>query len=158
MALRRVPGWIHPQAARGPGAWRPGTAAPRPRVVPQQAFTRQLAAVPLYGGTAVSAISSGGSGTVQVGPQGTGTVWYPQMAAISTSVGANDGATCAVYLGAQGIATLLQGQSYAGGGDTISLPVSVMRPGELLIAVWTGSTPGASCTLSIVGTMDALAW
>jgi len=127
-------------------------------VIGQQLWQYRLTGIELTGGQAPGVIGAGGGATVSIGPAGLGTVWYPQVANISTSVGANDGATCTIYLGAQGVPNLFQGQSYAGGGDSLGLPVSMMRPGQLLIAVWSGSIPGATCAINIVGTMDVLQW
>jgi hypothetical protein len=102
--------------------------------------------------------ASQGIGTVTVTPQGLGTVWYPAQATISTSVGAADTSTCSVFLGALGLNNLLVGQSYAGGGDTVALSVPPLTPGALLIAQWSGGTPGSICSMNVLGTMDCLAY
>jgi hypothetical protein len=126
--------------------------------VPQERFVRQLQGIPLTGGQAVTTVSAGGTATVKIGPAGLGVVWYPNSANISTSTGAADNSTCSVYLGAIAAQNLQGGQSYAGGGDTVALSVPAMSPGQLLIAVWTGATPGAIAALNIIGTMDCLAY
>jgi hypothetical protein len=94
--------------------------------------------------------------TLTVGPQGLGNVWYPVQCTISSSVGAADNSTVAVYLGSQAQQNLQGGQSYAGGGDVVALSVAAMTPGDLLIAVWSNPTPGSTIAFNILGTMDAL--
>jgi hypothetical protein len=106
----------------------------------------------IYGGT----VTVPGTVTLSVGPQGLGNIWYPVQCVVSTSTGATDTSTCAVYLGSQAQQNLQGGQSYAGGGDTVSLSVQSMSPGDLLIAVWTGAVPGAIAAINVTGTMDAL--
>jgi hypothetical protein len=56
------------------------------------------------------------------------------------------------------LANLQGGQSYAGGGDVISLTVPGMTPGDLLIIVWAGATVGSVVTVNVQGTQDALAY
>jgi hypothetical protein len=126
--------------------------------VPPELFRVPVRGVPLTGGQVQGVIGSGGAATISVGPQGLGTIWYPQQATISTTTGAADASTCQIFLGALGVLTLLAGQSYAGGGDTIALAVPALTPGQLLIAVWAGGHHGDKCTVNIIGTMDALAY
>lgn len=154
-------------SARWPAGWRPGllAGARRPRglaarrIVPVRVehYTRRVTGVPLTGGNAQAVVAANGTATVQVGPSGWGVVWYPTQANISTSTGALDNSTAAAYVGAQAQQNLLGGQSYAGGGDTISM-VQSMTPGDLLIVVWSGAVPGAVAAVNIMGTMDALAF
>jgi len=120
-------------------------------------FTRQLQSVPLTGGQVTGLVPGSGTVTLKVGPQGLGVVWYPVQCTISTSTGAADVSTCAVYIGAQAQQNLQGGQSYNGGGDVVALSVQSMTPGDLLIAVWSGAVPGATAAINITGTMDALA-
>jgi hypothetical protein len=96
--------------------------------------------------------------TISVGPHGLGTTWYPVQCTISSSVGAADTSTCAVYLGSQVQQNLQGGQSYAGGGDVVALSVVSMTPGDLLIAVWTGGTPGSQVAVNVQGTQNVLAY
>lgn len=132
--------------------------AHRIKVPPMPVYQRQVSGVPLTGGQVQGTISAQGTATLSVGPQGLGNVWYPAQAVISTSAGASDGSTCALYLGAISNATLLGGQSYAGGGDSLGLAVPPLTPGQLIIAVWSGGTHNDTCTLNVIGTMDALTW
>jgi hypothetical protein len=156
----------HAVGGRGPGvsklsSWRIGVAGTGQRritAVPMQHFTKPIQGVPLTGGQVTGVIPAGGSITLQVGPAGVGTVWYPSSVNISTSLGAADNATCAVYLGFVALQNLQGGQSYAGGGDTVSLAVPNLSAGQLIIAVWTGGTPGSQAAVNVLGTMDALAY
>ena len=126
---------------------RPGTIGMENYVTPRR--------TPIAGGYG-SAIVAAGTATVKVGPMGVGTVWYPQAAAIATTTGANDTSTCALYLGPLGLQTLIGGQSYAGGGDSIGLAVPPLWNGYFIWAVWTGATNGDLATLTIYGEQDSL--
>lgn len=109
-----------------------------------------------------SAIVASGAATVQVGPMGVGTVWYPTMAVIATTSGANDGSTCALYLSplvngtSLAVQSMIGGQSYNGGGDTIGLTLPPVHPGTYLIAVWATAKNGDLATLTVYGTQTAL--
>lgn len=156
----------HAVGGRGPGidkrvGWRigvGGTGQQRIRVVSMQQFTKPIQGVPLTNGQATGTIPAGGSVTLQIGPAGVGTVWYPSSVNISTSLGAADNSTCAVYIGFIAAQNLQGGQSYAGGGDTVSLSVPDLSAGQLIIAVWSGGTPGSIAAINVLGTMDALAY
>ena len=151
----RRPAWIHPLAATGRQR---GLVAFPARRVPIEHFVRQISGVPLTGGQAQTVVNGAGVATCRVGPQGLGTVWYPSQCTVSTSTGAADASTVAVYLGSQAQQNLQGGQSYAGGGDTIGLSVVSMTPGDLLIAVWSGAVSGATAVINVLGTMDAIAY
>jgi hypothetical protein len=135
-----------------------GTGQRRINAVPMQSFTRQVQGVPLTGGQVTGAVPAGGVVTLQVGPAGVGTVWYPTSVNISTSLGAADNSTCAVYIGFVAAQNLQGGQSYAGGGDTVSLSTPDLSAGQLIIAVWTGARVGSIAAVNVLGTMDALAY
>ena len=133
----------------------------QPHTIPQGAYTGTQQTV-ITGGYAAKVVPASGTVTIYVGPMGVGTVWYPQAAAISTTTGANDASTCALYLSpltdanALVPSTQIGGQSYAGGGDTIGLAVPPMWPGYFIIAVWTGATQGALAALAVYGTQRVL--
>jgi hypothetical protein len=156
----------HAVAGRGPlvdkrAAWRIGTRGTGQQwivAVPVQAFTRQVQGVPLQGGQVTGKVPASGIISLSVTPQGLGTVWYPSSVNISTSLGAADNSTCAVYLGSIAEQNLQGGQSYAGGGDTVSLAVPSITAGQLVIAVWTGAAAGSLAAMNVLGTMDALAY
>ena len=118
--------------------------------------------LPITGGYAAKVVPASGTVTIYAGPQGLGTVWYPQAAAISTTTGANDVSTCALYLSPLENGTVLApstqigGQSYAGGGDTIGLAVPPLWPGLFIVAQWTGATVGDLAALQIYGQQRAL--
>jgi hypothetical protein len=142
------------------GTWR---AAPgglvkqtRPGVIPVEAFQRQIQVPIVTDGQVWGVIPAGGSVTLQAGPQGVGASWALDQAGISTSVGAADSSTCAVYAGPQATAPYLVAQSYAGGGDAIGLAGYTLVPGEFVWAVWSGGTPGSTAALKVAGTKTAL--
>jgi hypothetical protein len=149
-------GWASSWLNWGPGyrgsGMRPGVQ------VPVSAYQARLTGLPLTGGQAQGIISAQGAATLRAGPQGLGNVWYPAQATISTTTGAADTSTCAIFLGSIGLATNLVGQSYAGGGDTVALAVPPLVPGYFLIAVWSGGHSGDQCAFNLIGTMDALKW
>jgi hypothetical protein len=99
---------------------------------------------------------SGGTATIQLGPQGNGTRWYLTQANVKTTTGTLDTSTVALYLGAQSQSNLLGGGSYAGGQDTIGLNVRPLTPGDLIIAVWSGANNGDIATLTLYGEQDVL--
>ena len=156
----------HAVGGRGPAVnkitgWRigtRGTGQQRIQVVPMQQFTRPIQGVPLTNGQVTGIIGAAGTVTLQIGPAGVGTVWYPSSVNISTSLGAADNSTCSVYIGFIAAQNLQGGQSYAGGGDTVSLSVPDLSAGQLIIAVWSGGTPGSIAAVNVLGTMDALAY
>jgi len=128
---------------------------------PQQAYTGHQTTL-LIGGYAAKVVPIGGSVTVMVGPQGVGTVWYPQAIAVSTTTGAADNSTCAAYLSplqnGSVLAPITQivGQSYAAGGDTIGIAVPPLWPGYFLIVVWTGAHVGDLAAMTVYGSQSAL--
>ena len=105
---------------------------------------------------AQAVVGAGGTASCQVGPAGVGTVWYPVSAAIATTSGAADGSTCTLYFGPLGLLSLVIGQSYAGGGDSLGLGVPAMSPGYFIVAIWTGAKAGDVATLNVIGTQDVL--
>jgi hypothetical protein len=163
---RRIPAWIHPQAAGRtlnaltlrPGS-PAGTGMRRITSVPVSRFTTPVQGVTLTGGQAQGTVPASGAITLSVGPQGLGVTWYPSSVIISLSPnGAASSATAACYIGLIATQTQQGGQSYAGGGDTFGLSVTSMTPGQLLYVVWAGATPGQVAAMNVVGSMDALAY
>jgi hypothetical protein len=149
----------HKQAAgRGTPTqlWRPGLGGSGMalRARPPVTAYRGRARTPITGGTGQAKITAK-TATIRLGPQGLGTVWYPQSAALGTDQGAADFSTCTIYLGAQAILSLIVGQSYAGGGDAIGLSAPPLTPGQFLTAVWVSST-GTIANLVIYGDQDVL--
>jgi hypothetical protein len=138
--------------------WRPGLAGSgmplRPR--PPVALYRRRVRTTLTNGTGQATVT-GGTATVRLGPQGLGTVWYPQAATIATTSGAADASTCTIYLGAQAVLPQIVGQSYAGGGDSVGLSSPPLTPGLFLIAVWVSAHSGDQATLVIYGDQEVLA-
>lgn len=147
-----------PVPAIAAGSWRAAgdvfTKLRRPPVTPLAEFN-QIVRVAIAGdGVAQTIVAASGVATLPIGPQGLGTRWYPQQVTIATQSGANDPSTCALYLNSTAFPPI--GQSYAGGGDSIGLAVPPMEPGDLLIAVWTGATPGNWASITVIGSKDAL--
>jgi hypothetical protein len=112
--------------------------------------------VPIPNGVGQAAVPASGIVSIQVGPQGVGTVWYPQSAAIATTTGAADTSTCTLYVGPLALLTQVGSQSYAGGGDNIGLAVPALVPGYFIVAKWAGATPGDLATLTVYGQADVL--
>lgn len=137
-------------------ALKPVRPVRRPHSTPIQDYTgRTRTPIPNGYGTAI--ISASGTATVTVGPQGLGTVWYPQNAAIMTTTGANDASTCQLYIGPLSALQLINGTSYAGGGDSVGLGVlAPVTPGYFIVAVWSGGHTGDTASLAVYGAQDAL--
>jgi hypothetical protein len=153
--MPRVPWGMHPYAASGPG--RRGFSVYRIRV-PSVVQFRPLHRAPIRvsEGTGQATVLAGGGATVQLGPAGVGTVWYPQKVDITTTSGAADTSTCQLFKGAVSLATQIGGTSYAGGGDTFGLSGEELTPGDLLIAVWAGAKPGDTATMRVTGFQVAM--
>jgi hypothetical protein len=156
----RLPRGWHPQAVRNGNSLvnRPGYrgSGMQPMVpVPVTRYTKTIQSVPLTGGQVQGTIPAGGALTVSVGPQGLGTVWYPAQVTLSTTTGVLDTSTALVYLGAQGVPSLLVGTVFSGNG-TVALAIPSMTPGQVLIVSWTGAHPGDQAAANMIGTMDAL--
>lgn len=126
---------------------------------PQYAYTGRQR-IPLQ--QSLSAVVASGAATVKLGPMGVGTIWYPRAAIISTTTGATDASTCAVYLSPlQNGATLvptsqLLAQSYAGGGDVLGISTPPMWPGYFIVAIWAGAVNGDQASLILQGEQDVL--
>jgi hypothetical protein len=156
----RLPRGWHPQAVRNGNslASRPGYrgSGMQPITpVPVTRYTSTIQSVPLTGGQVQGTIPAGGALTVSVGPQGLGTVWYPAQVTLSTTTGVLDTSTALVYLGAQGVPSLLVGTVFSGNG-TVALAIPSMTPGQVLIVSWTGANQGDQAAANMIGTMDAL--
>ena len=158
MASRATPPKLAPNIAGKPT----GFTNMRPASAPVGAFDSQAIVEVIPGGYAAGTVAASGSVTLTCGPMGLGTVWYPSMAAISTTTGALDTSTCALYLSpltdgnAQVPTTQIGGQSFAGGGSSIGLAGTPMYPGYYVVAVWTGATAGDQATLTVYGQTKVL--
>ena len=123
-------------------------------VHPQHHYT-QLITVPLTR-TGQALVAADGTATVSMGPSGVGGKWYPSVATFSTSTGPTDSSKAVLHLGYVSQATLVDGNVYSGGGSSAGLAIPEMTPGDLIIAVWAGATPGDTAQLTVSGTQDAL--
>lgn len=164
VVVRFPRGWgqaFHPQAAgRGGNAlrWMPGYrgSGMQPMVpVPIGRYTGRLTGVPLTGGQAQGLVPGSGILTLQVAPQGLGTVWYPVQVTLSTTTGPLDTSTALVYLGPLVTPATLVSTVYSGNG-TAALAIPSMSPGQTLIVAWTGAKSGDTAAFNVIGTMDAL--
>lgn len=126
-----------------------------PRSVPVGHFS-ELQRRPITDGTAQATINAQGNATARVGPLHWGSVWYPVSADIATTTGALDTSTVQFFLGVISTATQIGGQSYNGGGDTMSWSSRPVQLGEQIFAVWSGGTPGDIATLRVTGDEDVL--
>jgi hypothetical protein len=163
--MPRLPrGWaqyFHFQSPRGGSnqlAWRPGwrqTGMQPIRAIPVTRYKGRATGIPLTGGQAQGAVPGSGNLTLQVGPQGLGTIWYPVQVTLSTTTGALDTSTALVYLGPLTEPTTLVGTVYSGNG-TVALAIPDMTPGQTIIVKWSGAKSGDTAAANIIGTMDAL--
>jgi hypothetical protein len=157
MPRRRVSARVVP--AIPAGSWQAARTGLRklrvPPPVPIGAYTRKVAVQIGNNGIAQGVIAAGGAATVSAGPSGIGTRWYPQQVTLATKTGPNDTATATIYLGAVAPSNIVA-QSYSAGGDVIGLAVPEMQPGDLLIAVWSGGTPGDWAQLAVIGQQEIL--
>lgn len=147
-----------PLTSRRAGGWgEPPAGIRRPSSAPLEAFTGRLTQQIRPGeGTISRLVPASGTLTLLLGPDGLGT-WYVSYCAISTTSGALDTSTAAVTTGpavAQGIVPA--GQSYAGGGDTVSLGGAVLACGEYVIVTWSGAKTGDLATLRVYGNQQVL--
>ncbi len=94
--------------------------------------------------------------TLQVGPQGMGTTWYPIQVSTTTSTGALDTSTAYVYLGPV-VAPITQVGIIGTGNGTAALAIPQMAPGQTLIVQWVGGHPGDQASMNVIGNMTALA-
>jgi len=137
-------------------ALKPVTPRLRPATVPIEDYVDPVRG-PLQGGYGAATVAADGTAKITLGPQGAGTVWYPQSAAIATTTGANDASTCTFFVGPLALLTYTGSQSYAGGGDNVGLAVPALFPGTFLVAQWSGAKTGDLATLTLYGQQDVLA-
>jgi hypothetical protein len=128
----------------------------RPPSAPLHLFTgiRRLAIRPGEG-TRTAIMSAGGTATITVGPDALIT-WYVSYVSLETSTGAADASTCQVQVGPAGQGINPSGQSYAGGGDIVSLGGRALKPGEYITLTWSGGHPGDQAIATVYGDQDIL--
>ncbi len=152
--MPRWPIGLHRQTGTQP--WR-GRAAGRVPVAPIELYTGVTTSVPLNDGQGQTTVNANGNATVQVGPQGLGTVWYPASVTISTTSGVNDPSVCNIYAGPAGILTPTQllGTIPTGGAGVLAAAVPPLAVGWYLTAVWTGGKSGDIAAINVIGSKDA---
>lgn len=149
------------------GGWPAGSVVPAGshvdrRVLPASVAPHHYATpvrVPIgpYG-FAQGIVGAGGSVTLHVGPAGFHTAWELGQASIGTTTGANDTSTAEFFAQPYGSPSPAWqvGQSYAAGGDQVSLAGIKMVTGEFLFVVWSGAKPGDTATLILSGVQTVL--
>lgn len=110
---------------------------------------------PTAGAVYSAFISVGSPLTLQVGPQGLATTWYPAQVTLSTSTGALDTSTANIYLGPAITPATQVGQVFTGNG-TAALAIPAMQPGQTIIVQWLNGHLGDTAAMNVIGTMDAL--
>ena len=128
----------------------------RPATVPVEAYTVRQTGVPLTGGQALGPVPASGAITLQIGPEGLGTVWYPAQVTTSTTSGVNDTSTCLVYMGAAGTPTTLMGTLYPGGAGVLAVAFPPLTVGLFIIAIFSGAKQGDIAAVNVTGSMDYL--
>lgn len=152
--MPRWPAGLHPQAGSGTPT---GFTFTRRRVVPIGQFTGRLAGIPINDGQGQATVSAAGAATIQIGPQGIGTVWYPAAVTVSTTSGVNDTSVCNVYAGPAGFVTptTLLGTIPTGGAGVLAAAVPPLPVGWYLTAVWSGAKFGDVAAVNVTGSKDA---
>lgn len=153
--MPRWPRGLHPHAAAG-AAGAPRVRRPIAPAVP--GFTGTIRQVPLNEAQGQTTIDGNGNGTVALGPQGMGTVWYPAAVTVSTTSGINDASVCNIYAGPAGILTptTLLGTLPSGGAGVLSMGLPPLPVGWQLTAVWSGGSPGDVAAVNVTGSKDAM--
>ena len=161
-------GTIAQSISRTMGQRNTGYSNPRPATIPQGAFSRPGPITPITGGYAAVTLDFSGGGRAFCGPQGVGTVWYPQAVAVATTSGAGDNSTVSLFISpmlshdlngllfVQELQMQIGGQSYAGGGDTIGIAVPPMRNGYYIICIWSGGTENDLASFQVYGNQTVL--
>jgi hypothetical protein len=129
----------------------------RPASPPIRAYQTQAQSQIGGYGVGQSFVNVSGAATVQIGPSGLGTTWYPQQAILSTSSGVTDSSTCIAYLGpVGGVPANILFQSFTGGSDVQGIAIPMMQPGDFITCKWSGGHSGDVATLRIIGSLTAL--
>lgn len=94
--------------------------------------------------------------TLQIGPQGAGTVWYPAQVTTFTTSGVNDTSTCLIYMGAAGTPVTLMGTLFPGGAGVLAVAFPPLTVGLFIIAQFSNGNVGDVAAVNVTGTMDYL--
>ena len=135
---------------------RPRFTQKRPATIPFEQYGVRRSGVPLQGGQAQGTIPVGGALTLQIGPQGSGTVWYPAQVTTFTTSGVNDTSTCLIYMGAAGTPVTLMGTLFPGGAGVLAVAFPPLTVGLFVIAQFSGGNNGDVAAVNVTGTMDYL--
>lgn len=152
--MPRWPAGLHTYAGGLPNLGQRNRSIPSP---PIEAYTGIQQQVPLNDGQGQAVVSGAGTATVQIGPSGLGTVWYPAAVTISTTTGVNDASVANVYAGPTSLVTptTLLGTIPGGGAGVLSAAVPPLPVGWSLTVVWTGGHPGDIAAVNVTGSKTA---
>lgn len=151
MPYGRGPFWVpYTRAAGGwERPWRPRRGPRAPHQI--ERYTRPIRAE--LDVSAAVVLNGSGAGFVALAPDGM-TVWAVRQAHVATTTGPTDGSECKLYRSAvfphRQVAETAQG-----GGDSFDFAAR-LRPGDTLVAVWSGGVPGDAATLNLTGVLHAL--
>jgi len=152
--MPRWPAGLHAYAGGLPNTGQINRAARR---VPLEFYTGVQSQVPLNDGQGQAIVPASGTVTVQIGPQGLGTVWYIAAVTISTTTGVNDASVAQVYAGPTSLVTptTLLGTIPSGGAGVLAAAVPPLPVGWSLTVVWTGAHTGDIAAVNVTGSKDA---
>lgn len=96
-----------------------------------------------------------GGGQAKIGPLSARETWYPNNAHVSCNTAVIE-SKCTIYAGADTTQSNFRDESVVGssGDSTGAIGADVLKPGQYIIAVWTGADANALATLSVVGSKD----
>jgi len=104
--------------------------------------------------TANVTLDESGNGTVQLGPQYAGEIWYPAIASVGTEQETvTNEAQCKIYCGPLASQAYYVDGTLSGstGDSTANVAGQVIRPGSYVWAVWSGGDYLAVATLNVQG-------
>ena len=152
--MPRWPAGLHKYAATDPAVRQLARRIPRPAV---WEYSQVADGIPL-GDAQGQALVAGKAATVQIGPQGIGTVWYPAQVTVSTTTGVLDTSSCDIYVGPGTVLvrTNLMGTIFPAGRGVLAVALPPMPVGWFLTAVWSGATNGDIAAVNVTGSKRAL--
>lgn len=102
-------------------------------------------------------LDANGDGQIALGPQVVREYWTLTLASVSVSSKVKE-AAATLYLGiGPNAGRRITATATGSSGDTAGLGNIEVQPGQTLLAVFKGGDPGATASLSIVGTKDRYA-
>lgn len=150
MPYGRGPGWVPYTRPAGGwlGRWMPRQVLHAP--APAETYNRHVRAQ--LDMSAAVVLNSSGAGFTQLAPDGMAW-WEVRQCRVRTTTGPVDSSQAMIYQTAivdhRQIAETAQG-----GGDSMSFAMH-LRPGDTIIALWSGGNPGDTATMTIYGVVHA---